>query len=360
MRRLQSSSTDGVLGSPVRNLVAILVFMGVVVVLATLAYMNAGWSFADAIYMVTLTVYTVGYDEVRPIDTPYLHAVTLGLIVLGCTGMILLTSSLVQLFTVMQLTQILGTNRMQSRIEKLTDHVIVCGYGRIGVMLAKELADARMPLVVLESDPAKGAEAEAAGHLVLVGDATAETVLVEAGIVRARVLASVLPDDAANVFITLSARNLNRHVEIIARGEVPSTERKLRHAGANQVVLPTHIGAERMARLVLFPESAGMDDARFEQLAKDVGDLGLQLELVVAAEASAVTGLTVADAERRGAGAFFIVQIDHAAGGSVRGPGPADKILAGDRVLLLARGSGGAADTLFTQRAEVRVGRNVF
>src|ERR1700744_4200207 len=116
------------LGSPARALTSIVVFMLVVVALATAAFMGAGWSFTDASYMVLLTVYTVGYGEVHPINTPYLHAVTVSLMVLGCTGMILLTSALVQFFTILQLRQLLGPNRMQARIEKLKGHVIVCGF----------------------------------------------------------------------------------------------------------------------------------------------------------------------------------------------------------------------------------------
>src|ERR1700712_2505795 len=126
MRTIMGNA-EGVLGSPIRNLVSILVFMGVVITLATIAYMAAGWSFADASYMVALTVYTVGYGEVRPIDTPYLHAVTMGTMVLGCTGMILLTGALVQLFTVLQLRELLSPTRMQAKIAKLTDHVLICG-----------------------------------------------------------------------------------------------------------------------------------------------------------------------------------------------------------------------------------------
>src|ERR1700712_2193290 len=161
MRTIMGNA-EGVLGSPIRNLVSILVFMGVVITLATIAYMAAGWRFADARYMVALTVYTVGYGEVRPIDTPYLHAVTMGTMVLGCTGMILLTSALVQVFTAMQLREYFGADRMKSRINALTAHVGICGYGRIGVMLAHELTVARRPMVILERDAGKLAEAVAA------------------------------------------------------------------------------------------------------------------------------------------------------------------------------------------------------
>ena len=131
--------------SPLRNLVIAVAFVVTVVAFATLAYMGAGWNFADAIYMVLLTVYTVGYGEVHPIATPYLHAVTIATMVFGCTGMILVTSVLVQALTASQIQQLLGSNRVKSDIEKLKGHVIVCGFGRIGVMLAKDLAAAASP-----------------------------------------------------------------------------------------------------------------------------------------------------------------------------------------------------------------------
>ncbi|MEI9965722.1 MAG: NAD(P)-binding protein [Caulobacteraceae bacterium] len=167
-------------------------------------------------------------------------------------------------------------------------------------MLAKELSAGGLKLLVLERSDGRLAEVEAAGYLAMHADATDEDSLEAAGITRARCLATVLPDDAANVFITLSARKLNPRLQIIARGEVPSTEGKLVHAGADKVVLPTHIGAERIAELILFPETArfirGSDDMRtFE---KTLRTLGLEMEVVVAAEKSAVVGQTIADLER--------------------------------------------------------------
>lgn len=352
---------EGVLGSPARNLAWILGFMGVVVALATAAYCHAGWSFADATYMVALTVYTVGYGEVRPIDTPYLHAVTMATMVLGCTGMILLTSALVQVFTALQLRELVGSGRMEARIGKLDGHVIICGYGRIGVTLARDLSAAGTPLVVLERNPARLAEAETAGHLGQVGDAAEETALLAAGVERARVLATVLPDDAANVFITLTARALNPALQIIARGEAPSTETKLRHAGADQVVLPTHIGAERMARMILYPESAAIrDDATLRRIAGGLGEVGLGLERLTVAARSAAIGITVADAERRGAGTFMVVQIERDGGPVVARPASDERIAEGDRLLLVARDAAVAARLLFGARGEIRVGRNVY
>ena len=143
---------DNLLFFPSRNLVRVTVFMLVLVAVATAGYMEAGWNFQDAIYMVTLTVFTVGYGEVHPIDTPFLHALTMATMLVGCTGMIFFTGALVQLFTLSPLQQILGVRRVHTEIDKLTNHVIVCGYGRIGVALAKALKDGAAPFVVLEQN----------------------------------------------------------------------------------------------------------------------------------------------------------------------------------------------------------------
>ncbi len=350
------------LGSPGRALVSILLFMLTVVVLATAAYMAAGWSFADASYMVLLTVYTVGYGEVHPIATPYLHGVTVALMILGCTGMILLTGILVQFLTITQLQQILGGRRMKTEIDKLDNHVIVIGFGRIGVMLAKELKAGGAPFVVLEQDEKRAAEVSALGYLCMAGDATSESALIEAGILRARTLASVLPNDAANVFITLSARALNPKVEIIARGEQPSTESKLLQAGAHKVVMPTHIGAERIAELILFPETARMlrTSEKFNELERSLRGLGLDMAVVVAPEKGALTGLSIEQIERRAEGRFFVVQLNRRDGDTITAPDRTLKVESGDGVVIVSR-SGQAARAMFEAPAEkIRAGRATF
>jgi Trk K+ transport system NAD-binding subunit len=306
---------------------------------AIAGYMHAGWSFSDALYMAVITVFTVGYGEVHPIGTPALRALTIGLIVLGCTGMIFVTGALVQLITAAQFQQALGFRRMHTEIEHLSDHVIVCGFGRIGQMLARELTAGRVRFVILERSPQKAADARALGYLTLQADATDEENLVRAGMSRARVLATVVPDDAANVFITLSARSLNPAATIIARGEAPSTEVKLRHAGANQVVLPAHIGAERVAELILYPDGMGAVHGaqEIERAGADLRLYGLEREVVVA-EADNFAGLTVDEAERRGDHAFFIVALERQDGGAHLRPDPATRIAAGDGVVLVGRG----------------------
>ena len=137
VRRVPRPRLTGLLDSPGRNLTLGMIFVATVMVAATIAYMAAGWSFRDAVYMVIITVYTVGFNEVRPINTPALNVITIALIVLGCTGVIFLTGALVQYITLSQLTKVMGHKRMKAQIDQLSDHVIICGFGRIGVPLAK-------------------------------------------------------------------------------------------------------------------------------------------------------------------------------------------------------------------------------
>jgi voltage-gated potassium channel len=324
------------LASPVRNLAGGMVFVFAVAALAVGLYMHAGWSAGDALYMTVLTVFTVGYDEVRPIDTPGLRAITMGLIVCGCTGMIFLTGALVQLITATQFSELLDVRRMNSRIDGLAGHVIVCGYGRIGNMLARKLQAGGAPVLVVEREEARCAEAHAAGHLFIRADATEEAVLARAGIDRARALATVLPNDAANVFITLSARGLNAGLTVIARGEAPSTERKLLLAGANRVVMPAHIGAERMAEMILFPQGEAASRAEPE-----LRRLGLTVETVLAEPGSTFAGLTVREIERLAEGAFLIAEIERAGGRRER-PDEAMRVVPGDGLVVIGRSTGAA------------------
>jgi Trk K+ transport system NAD-binding subunit len=357
------SHTPGLFGSPLRNLTAVVVFMMAMILVTTLGYMASGWSFLDSIYMVILTVFTVGYGEVRPINTVGLHVLTIATITFGCTGMIFLTGALVQVFTVGQITELLGIKRVNAEIEKLKDHVIICGFGRIGVMLAKELKDGGVAFLIVERSDSRVAQAEALGYLCLQADAADETALKTAGIERARTLATVLPDDSVNVFVTLSARSLNRSIQIIARGEVPTTESKLLYAGANKVVLPTHIGAERVAEMILYPETArfirGSD--RMRDFDKTLRDLGLQLELIAVPDSAAAIGMTVGDLEQRGKGGFFIIQLDRKSGETLTRPGPDIIVHAGDGVLIVARGQIAAVTAVFQAPPErVRAGRTRF
>jgi TrkA-N domain/Ion channel len=209
IRRVPKPRMTGLLDSPVRNLTVGVIYTILVMIGATVAYMAVGWSFRDALYMVIITIYTVGFGEVRPINTPALNVITIALIMLGCTGIIFLTGALVQFITLSQLNKVMGLKRMNSQIDQLKGHVVVCGFGRLGNALAKTLSASSAGFVVLEYNESRAEEARAQGYLCIHGDATTEAALIAVGIMRAHALATVLSNDALNVFITLSARALN-------------------------------------------------------------------------------------------------------------------------------------------------------
>jgi voltage-gated potassium channel len=325
--------------APWRNLVGGLVYMVLVIAVATLAYVLVGWSWGDAFYFVIITVFTVGYGEVHPIVTPELRTITITTIILGCTGIIFLTGALVQFITIAQIQQLLGMKRMKTQIEKMTRHVVICGYGRIGQMLADELHAAGTDFVIVEMNEARFAEAVSRGYVAWQGDATDEGVLEAIGVPRARALATVVPNDAANVFITLSARNLNKKLEIVARGEASSTKSKLLQAGANSVVEPAHIGAEHIAQLILYPQSAMYTECseRMRALGDDLRSFGLTLEVMPVAADSPLAGATIESVEHAATGSLFVIAVNRKSGETLTRPELSTRIEAGDGVVVMTR-----------------------
>jgi Trk K+ transport system NAD-binding subunit len=262
-------------------------------------------------------------------------------IVLGCFSLIFVSSSLVQVLLEGQIRRALGLRRMNAELKKLSKHIIICGFGRIGRMVAADLKSGQKSFIIVDKDPRRLEAARELGYLTLEGEATEESVLLEAGVTRASVLATVLPSDASNVFITLSARDLHPDLMIIARGEDPSTERKLIQAGASRVVLPAHIGADRISHLILFPEAVELiDDAEKSQhLKEELGDLGLEMEEAVISQYSTFVGKTVGELESLHAGAVIVVALHLKGGGTQLRPNRATVLHAGDGVVAVSRGS---------------------
>ena len=325
---------------PKANLLYAAAFVGGVMAVFTVGYRAAGWSWSDSFYMVIITAFSVGFGEVQPVTDPWLRAWTMALIVLGCTGIIFITGTLVQWLTESQIQRALGGKRMENEIEKLKNHAIICGFGRIGRMIATQLEEGGIPFVILDQAADRVAEARECGWLTMQGEATDEVVLRSAGINRARVLATVLPNDAANVFITLSARNMNPQIQIIARGEVPSTERKLLQAGANRVVLPAHIGADRIAHLILHPnarELLGGKTKSSVEFEHHLTELGLDMEEIEIGPHSPWLHRRVSDVEAETAGRMLAVAILRKEGGTDLNPSPSAMLMPGDAMVVMKR-----------------------
>jgi len=303
---------------------------------AVAGYMMAGWNWLDAIYQVIITIFGVGFGEIGPM-TPGLRIFTMVVIVAGCTSVAYILGGFLQMITEGEVKRVLGVRRMMREIDQLHDHIIICGFGRIGQILARKMKEANQPFVLIDNDLSRVAKAEAQGYLVQQGSATDETVLEAVGIHRARVLATVLPDDAANVFITLTARSLNPSLIILARGEYPSTEKKLLQAGADRVVSPAAIGALRMSHMITHPASLDFleqSNGR-ETLNELLAQINVQLDELVIPANSDLVGASIGTVEVRGRGAFIIVALRRAEGETIVHPGQDLFLHEGDTLIVM-------------------------
>jgi voltage-gated potassium channel len=210
------------------------------------------WPLLDALYMASITITTVGYSEVRPLSETG-QVFTIGLMFFGVGAAFYILTALVATIIEGDLRQIFGVRRMKAMIERLNDHYIVCGYGRVGEQIAMELQHRSAPFVIVETNDARIESARQAGLLVVLGDATTEETLLEAGIQRCRALIAASDSDSANTYITLTAKGLRHETYVVARVGSEAVEAKLIQAGADRVVSPYRIGGRRMAFAALQP-----------------------------------------------------------------------------------------------------------
>ncbi len=271
-----------------QRLIRVLAVLILVVALGVIGYMVIeGWSFRDALYMTVITLSTVGYAEVRTLSSAG-RIFTIVLIVVGVGGMLYTLTALVQYFVEGQLSNILGRHRMREKIANLKDHIILCGYRRVGREVARVFANEGIPFVVVDIDNEAIAKAAADGCLYIHGNATSDETLEQAGIQRARALVAALGSDVDNVYITLSAKNMRPDVFVVARISSEESETKLRRAGADRVISPHRIGGRRMALLTLRPLVVDFFEATMHSHSGD-----MVLENIKVESGSPVAGVTV-------------------------------------------------------------------
>lgn len=222
-----------------------------IIIIGTIGYsiLVEDWNVIDALYMTIITISTTGFREVHPLTIPG-KIFTIFLIISGVGTLAYTGGRTVQLLVE---TQLFRRRRMSRKLVELKDHHIVCGYGRVGRGICDELHAAKTPFVVIEKEPEKIDQIIVQGFLFVNGDATSDDILISAGLKRAKGLVATLATDAENVFTTLSAKNINPNIFIVARAMAEETESKLMKAGANRVVKTAELGAQRMTNLLLRP-----------------------------------------------------------------------------------------------------------
>jgi voltage-gated potassium channel len=211
-----------------------------------------GWETIDGLYMTLITLTTIGFGEVRPLS-PAGKLFTMILILFGVGTAAAVWSSATRFITEGSLRDVLGRNKMEKKVSRLQNHYIICGYGRMGKLIAAELSRNNVSFVVLEKDETLVNSLTAEGVLSIMGDATDDTVLAHCGIERATGLVAVLKSDADNVYVTLSARGMSSSLFIVSRAADDNSEGKLKRAGADRVVLPYTIGGMKIAQAILRP-----------------------------------------------------------------------------------------------------------
>ena len=307
-----------------RRLRASLAALGLVIVAGTIGYVLLGFTVLDAVYQTVTTITTVGFREVEPFDDTG-KVFTMALILVG-TGTALYTFTLLlETFIEGRLREILGRRRMERHITSIRDHVIICGWGRVGRALAKALAGSSTSFVVIDTN---GDRLASVSVPTVQGDATDDVVLQQAGIARARALVAATDTDAANLFITVSARALRPDLFILARVRTEENEAKMARAGANKVVNPQSIGGARMAAFVNQPHVTDFLDVVMHD-----GSLEFRLEEIPISATSPLAGVTLRDAEVRSRTGALVLALRDASGRFHTNP-PADTPLAGGQVLI--------------------------
>lgn len=290
-----------------------------------------GWSPLDAFYMTAITVSTVGYGETRPLGRAG-RIFTIILIYCGVGSFFYILTQLTQAVVEGKVRQLMGRRTLKRDIRSLKDHYIICGYGRIGSLVVKLIKEQGLPVVVLDSSEEVTRHLEDEGILYVLGSATEDESLVDAGIERAKGLVATVSSDADNVYIVLSARGMRPDLFIIARATEPGTERKLKRAGADKVVSPYFIGARRIAQTVIRPSVAD-----FVELTFHGSDMALQMEELKVGQGTELAGLSLKDSGIRQKLDLIIMAVKKADGQMIFNPQANTVIEVGDTLIALGR-----------------------
>jgi voltage-gated potassium channel len=316
--------------SPEQRLLFAVTGLIVILIVGVVGYMLIeDWSFLDALYMTIITVATVGYKEVRPLSIGGMWF-TIGFIIVGVGLVFYSLGTLLEMMIEGGLREIFGRRRVEREIRKLKNHYIVCGYGRIGSVVAGELLKRDLPFIVIDSDAAAVQTAQARGMLAIQGNAGDEDILRQTNIEQAIGLVAVAASDAENLFITITARSLNKNLFITSRAESRGTELKMMQVGANKVVSPYMIGAYRLVSALLQPAVT-----HFIELSSLEREMDVRLEEISVSEKSSLDGKLLKDTPIRSQLGIIVIGIEAKDGKMLFNP-PSDQIIeSGDKLITI-------------------------
>jgi voltage-gated potassium channel len=290
-----------------------------------------GWDVFDAFYMTITTVTTVGYGEIHPLSRAG-RVFNSGVIVLGVATVLYTFSFLMARLVEGDLQARWARRRRERMLDDLTHHFIICGFGRIGQIVAREFSRQSVPLVIIERDAERMHAAIDAGYLAVEADASSEEVLKRVGIMQARGFIAAVSTDADNVFAILTARLLRPDLFIIGRAETEDAKAKLVRAGADRVLSPYQIGGLQLAQTALRP--AVVD---FVQLATSSDNLDLNMEQVQIGAGAALAGRSIIEANLRQRFGVVVVGIQRATGSMEFNPPPEAVMGVGDYLVVLGQ-----------------------
>lgn len=285
----------------------------------------------DAFYMTVITISTVGFSEIKPLS-PAGRIFTVVIIISGISVLTYTLGQVAKIFVEGELRRILGRRKLEKQISELSNHYIICGYGRIGSIISHELAAEKIPFVVIEHNSAKIERLEEEHYLYLNMDATSEEALIRAGIQKTRGIVTVVESDADNVFITLTARVLRPDVFVLARASDVKNESKILKAGASRVVCPYLFGGKRMAQILNKPTVVDFIDTAMMS-----SHLGLRMEEAVIGPTSNLVGKTLIDSRIRQDFGVIIVAIKKPSNEMIFNPTPTEKLESGDVIVVIGK-----------------------
>jgi voltage-gated potassium channel len=312
------------------NLKIALVIILMLIVVGTIGFhFIEEWNVLESFYTTVMTLTTIGYGDFAP-KTRGGMLFTVALVAVGVGTMLYTVGLVAQTMVEGRLMNLMGRGKMEKTIEKMSNHYIICGCGRIGMLIARELAAEKVPFVVIDNNAEAIQRVQEEGFVFFRGDATHDKCLIGAGIKRARGTVCVLPSDAQNLYVILTAKELNPKIWILSRSEEEQSEHRLVRAGADRVMSPYTLGGSRMAMAILRP--AMLD---FIEITTRRQSLELRMDEMEICEGSPLIGKSLEESEIRQRYGLIIVAVKKESGKMIFNPVASYVIQSGDKLIAL-------------------------